>query len=82
MLTYGRRLSHYLGMTGPDAIRIIQSLEISQRQFSRLVGLHPNSVTKWANGGELSGPAETLLLLLEERPELVSVLKKVRGAAP
>jgi len=75
-------LSHYTGMTGKEAIRIIQELRLSQRQFSRLAGLHPNSVTKWANGGELSGPAETLLLLLEERPELVSVLKKLRGAEP
>lgn len=62
-------------MTGPDAIRVIEKLGISQRQFAGLVGLHVNTVTKWANGTEPMGPAQALLRLLDERPELIQVLR-------
>lgn len=65
-------------MTGPQAISIIEKLGVSQRQFAFMTGLHPNAVTKWANGGRLSGPAVALLRLLDERPELIERLKSWR----
>lgn len=43
------------------------------------VDLHPNAVYKWAKGTEPQGPARALLWLLDERPELVQVLKGKRG---
>lgn len=64
------------GMNGTEAIRIVQKLGISQRQFAFLVGLHPNALTKWANGGEMSGPSVALLTLLDARPELIHLLKE------
>lgn len=65
-------------MTGPEAIQIIQKIGISQRQFALMVGMHPNAISRWAGGGELSGPAVALLRLLDERPELIKVLEKWR----
>lgn len=65
-------------MTGKEAIKIIQRLGVSQRQFAFMIGVHPNSVSKWATGGELNGPTITLMRLLEERPELIEVLKAWR----
>lgn len=62
-------------MTGKEAIALIQRLGVSQRQFAFMIGVHPNSVTKWAKGGELNPTTTTLLRLLDERPELVEVLK-------
>ena len=66
-------------MTGKEAIKIIQKLGVSQRQFAFMIGVHPNSVSKWATGGELNGPTVTLMRLLEDRPELIEVLKGWRG---
>jgi DNA-binding transcriptional regulator YiaG len=65
-------------MSGPEAIAILQKLDISQRQFALLVGLHPNAVTKWANGTEPQGPAQALLRLLNERPEMLQVLRSAK----
>lgn len=65
-------------MIGPDAIKIIKSLEISQARFARIAGLHPNAVTKWAHGTPPSGPAVALLRLLKERPELIKVMEGMR----
>lgn len=65
-------------MTGPEAIKIIQKLGVSQRQFAFMAGMHPNAISRWANGGELSGPAVALLLLLDDRPELIEVMKRWR----
>lgn len=70
------KLYHTCHMSGPEAIQIIQRLGISQRRFALLVGLHPNAVTKWANGTEPQGPAKALLRLLNERPELLHVLER------
>lgn len=64
-------------MSGPEALQIIQRLKLSQRRFALLVGLHPNAVTKWAKGTKPQGPAQALLMLLDERPELVSVLEQI-----
>ena len=66
-------------MTGPQAIAILKRLGISQRQFALLVNLHPNAVTKWAKGTEPSGPTRALLALLDERPELIQVLRNLAG---
>ena len=63
-------------MTGPQAVEIIQSLGVSQARFARMAGMHPNAITKWANGTPPSGPAVALLRLLAERPELVQVLER------
>jgi DNA-binding transcriptional regulator YiaG len=63
-------------MTGPQAIKILQKLGISQRQFALMVDMHPNAITKWAKGTEPQGAARALLRLLDERPELVQVLQK------
>ncbi len=64
-------------MTGSEAVEIIQELGISQAKFGRLSGLSANAITKWANGQPPSGPARTLLLLLQERPELLAVLERL-----
>ena len=66
-------------MTGPQATKIIKKLGLSQREFALLVDLHPNAVYKWAKGTEPQGPARALLWLLDERPELVQVLRGMRG---
>jgi DNA-binding transcriptional regulator YiaG len=65
-------------MTGPEAIKVIQKLGVSQRRFALMIDMHPNAITKWANGGSLSGPAASLLMLLDERPELIEVMKQWR----
>lgn len=70
---------HTQEMTGPQATALIKRLGLSQRQFAHLVGLHQNAVYKWAKGTEPSGPAQALLWLLDERPELVQVLRAKRG---
>lgn len=69
-------------MTGPEAIAILDRLGLSQRQFALLVGLHPNTVTKWANGTPPGGPAVALLRLLDSRPEDVEVLRAIAGVGP
>ena len=63
-------------MTGPQAVEIIQSLGVSQARFARMAGMHPNAITKLANGTPPSGAAVALLRLLSERPELVQVLER------
>lgn len=73
-----RGLYHTLAMTGPQAISIIKSLGLSSREFAHMVGLHQNAVYKWAKGTEPQGPARALLWLLDERPELVQVLRRKR----
>jgi len=74
----GRLSCNNFAMTGKEAIDIIQKLGVSQRQFAFMIGIHPNSVSKWATGGDLNGPTVTLMRLLDERPELVEVLKAWR----
>ena len=69
-------------MTGPEAIAIIDRIGLSQRQFALLVGIHPNTVTNWANGTPPMGPAQALLRLLDHRPEDVEVLRAIAGAQP
>lgn len=69
-------------MTGPEAIRIIAKVGLTQRQFALLVGLHPNSISKWARGTPPMGPAQALLRLLDHRPEDVEVLRSIAGVAP
>lgn len=69
-------------MTGPQAISIIKRIGLTQRQFALLVGLHPNTVTGWANGTEPMGPAQALLRLLDHRPEDVAVLQSIAGVEP
>jgi len=71
---------HTGNMDGKSAIAAINELGLSQARFARLVGLHPNAVTKWANGSQPHGPAVSLLQLLIERPELVAVLESIKGA--
>lgn len=66
-------------MTGPEATAIIKKLGLSQREFAHMVGLHQNAVYKWAKGTEPQGPARALLWLLDERPELVQVLRGKRS---
>lgn len=63
-------------MGGSEAIRIIEKLGVSQRQFAFMVGMHPNAISRWASDGNLSGPAEALLALLDARPELIHLLKE------
>lgn len=62
-------------MTGPEAVNLIDRLGLSKARFARLVDLHPNAISKWANGSKPHGPAVTLLRLLEDRPELIHVLE-------
>jgi DNA-binding transcriptional regulator YiaG len=66
-------------MTGPEAVQIIDSLGVSQRQFALMIGAHPNTPTNWKNGGAVPGPTATLLELLRDRPELIEWLK-ARGS--
>lgn len=76
-LTFYGRKTILVFMSGKEAISIIQSLGISQARFARIARLHPNAITKWANGTPPSGPVSVLLLLLRERPELVQVAERV-----
>lgn len=69
-------------MTGQQAIAIIKRLGLTQRQFALLTGMHPNSITAWAKGGAVSGPAQALLRLLDHRPEDVAVLQRIAGVEP
>ena len=69
-------------MNGPQAIDAIRALGLSQAKFARLSRLHPNAITKWANGSQPHGPAVSLLLLLQERPELVAVLESLLHPTP
>jgi DNA-binding transcriptional regulator YiaG len=62
-------------MTGPQAVETVHQLGLSQARFARLAGLHPNALTKWANGAQPHGPAITLLKLLVKRPELLRVIE-------
>lgn len=67
-------------MTGPDAIAAIHRLGLSQARFARLAGIHPNAVSRWATKGiHPVGPAVSLLILLEARPELIPVLERAKG---
>ena len=43
-------------MTGKEAIKIIQKLGVSQRQFAFMIGVHPNSVSKWATSCTAATP--------------------------
>lgn len=62
-------------MNGKEAIRIVRASGETQAEFARLIGISPVAVQKWASGGNPSGGAATLLRLIEERPELLSVLR-------
>lgn len=44
-----------------------------------MIDLHPNAVTKWAKATEPRGPARALFRLLDERSELVHVLRQGVG---
>lgn len=70
---------HTLCMNGPEAVSCIKELGLSQARFARMVGLHQNAITKWANGAQPHGPAVTLLRLLKERPELIPVVERISG---
>lgn len=69
-------------MTGQEAAAIIDRIGLTQRQFALLVGIHPNTVSKWAAGTEPMGPAQALLRLLDHRPEDVEVLRAIAGVGP
>ena len=62
-------------MTGPQAVEAVHDLGLSQARFARMVGLHPNAITKWANGAQPHGPALALLRLLKRQPELIHYLE-------
>lgn len=63
-------------MDGKEAIRIVRASGETQAEFARLIGISPVAVQKWASGGgNPSGGTATLLRLIEERPELLSVLR-------
>lgn len=64
-------------MTGIEAVRIIKSLGITQCEAAELLGLHKNTVTAWARGGDVNRSAQRLLRLLVARPELVHVLRTI-----
>lgn len=68
-------------MTGQQATAIVKRLGLSLREFALLVELHPNAVYKWSKGTEPQGPARALLALLDERPELIQVLRNVSAEA-
>ena len=57
------------------AVRSIAELGISQAEFSRLAGVTPMMVSRWASGSEPSGPCVALLRLLRDRPELLVLLR-------
>ncbi len=66
-------------MSGEDAIKLIHSLGLTQADAARVVGISATAVQKWRTGGALHGSTETLLLLLKERPEMIGVIKRMRG---
>lgn len=62
-------------MTGPEALKAIKRLGLSQARFARLVRLHANTVNKWQHGKQPYGPAVVLLELLMHRPEMLNVIE-------
>lgn len=63
-------------MNGKEAIKIVRASGETQAEFARLIGISPVAVQKWATGGgNPSGGTATLLRLINERPELIEVLK-------
>lgn len=59
----------------------IAALGISHTEWARLIRAAPRTERDWAAGTrELPGPVETLLQLLEERPELLEVLRRILAA--
>ena len=72
-------LAHKSVMNGPAAIKLIHSLGLTQADTARVVGISATAVQKWRTGGALHGSTETLLLLLKERPEMIGVIKRMKG---
>lgn len=65
-------------MTGQEALDIIATFGRSKAEIAGLLGISPVALQKWKQGGSPSHGTETLLLLLNERPELLDVLARMR----
>jgi len=68
-------------MTGSEAVKIVRATGRSQAEVARLIGISPVAIQKWLHGGKPAGSTASLLLLIRERPELLSVLARLRGYA-
>lgn len=68
-------------MNGKVAIKLIQSLGLTQAEAARIVGLSATAIQKWKSGGDLHGSTATLLSLLKERPEMIDVIRRMKGLA-
>lgn len=67
-------------MTGQDMLDLIERGGISQREFCELIGVSPQTLQNWAARKKLTGTAETLLLVLNEMPDYVATLRRLRGS--
>ncbi len=72
------------GLLTPDGIRSLRSrLGVSQAGLERLLGTGPKTVVRWEKGTVCqSATADRLMRLLDERPELVSLLAPDAGPDP
>lgn len=62
-----------------DISQSLASLGLSQSEFARLVGITDRNVRRYVAGDvEVAGAVLTLLQLMIERPEIISVLREVR----
>lgn len=66
-------------MDGAQAIEIIRGTGRTKAEIARAIGVSETAVQKWGRGGRVSGTTESLLLLIRERPEVVDVLKRIKG---
>jgi DNA-binding transcriptional regulator YiaG len=56
----------------------IAGLGISQSKLARLIGAHPNSVSRWMRGkAKPDSVSRKMIGLLAARPELIGVLEQL-----
>lgn len=61
--------------TAADYREKVRDLKISHARFGRICRVDPRTERRWSSGeADVPGPAEALLDLLRERPELLHLL--------
>lgn len=71
----------YLNTDNIDSVRVKKirnNLGVTQNVFGSILGVTKKTVEKWEQGkNKVSGTAATLIALIEQNPEIVSILYKV-----
>jgi HTH-type transcriptional regulator / antitoxin MqsA len=70
------------GLLAPAEIKAIRArYGFSEADLEQLIRAHPpNAVVRWERGGQApSGPADTLLRILRDHPDVVEQLARERG---